>query len=59
MFRKTLAGAAIGDVLTSMIVTASEAGANVFEYFNFLQQNKDKVKAEPGKYLPWNYLENS
>tara|TARA_B110001454_G_scaffold209803_1_gene223677 strand:+ start:910 stop:2499 length:1590 start_codon:yes stop_codon:yes gene_type:complete len=59
MFRKTLAGAAIGDVITSMIVTASEAGANVFEYFNFLQQNKDKVKAEPEKYLPWNYLENS
>jgi transposase len=59
MFRKTLAGAAIGDVITSMIVTAGEAGSNVFEYFNFLQQNKDKVKAEPEKHLPWNYLENS
>lgn len=58
MFHKTLNGANIGDVITSMIATASEAGANVFEYFTILQQNKDKVKANPEKYLPWNYLEN-
>ena len=58
MFKKTLAGASIGDVITSMIATASEAGINVFEYFTHLQQHKDEVKRTPEKFLPWNYLEN-
>ncbi len=34
MFHKTLLGATIGDIITSMIATASEAGINVFNYFN-------------------------
>ena len=59
MFHKTLFGATVGDVITSMIATAAEAGANVFEYFTVVQQNKDDVKANPESYLPWNYLENS
>lgn len=59
MFHKTLLGATIGDVITSMIATGSEAGINVFEYFTVLQRDKEKVKATPENYLPWNYLENS
>jgi transposase len=59
MFHKTLLGATIGDVITSMIASASEAGINVFEYFTVLQQEQEKVKTNPGNYLPWNYLENS
>jgi transposase len=59
MFHKTLHGATIGDVITSMIATAARAGVNVFEYFTVLQQNKEKVRANPENYLPWNYLENS
>ena len=58
MFHKTLHGATIGDVITSMIATASRAGINVFDYFTALQQNKEKVRADPESYLPWNYLEN-
>jgi hypothetical protein len=38
MFHKTLLGATIGDVITSMIATGSEAGINVFEYFTVLQR---------------------
>lgn len=59
MFHKTLLGATIGDVITSMIATGSEAGINVFDYFTVLQRDKDKVKTNPENYLPWNYLENS
>lgn len=59
MFHKTLLGATIGDVITSMIATGSEAGINVFDYFTVLQRDKEKVKANPENYLPWNYLENS
>ena len=58
MFRKTLNGATIGDVITSMIATAAQAGVNVFEYFTVLQQNRVEVKMHPENYLPWNYLEN-
>ena len=59
MFHKTLNGATIGDVITSMIATAARAGVNVFEYFTTLQQNKEKVKVNPENYQPWNYRENS
>jgi len=58
MFHKTLFGAVVGDVITSMIATGAEAGRNVFDYFNELQRNKGKVKANPENYLPWNYREN-
>jgi transposase len=59
MFHKTLLGATIGDVITSMIASASEAGINVFDYFTVLQQSQEKVKTTPENYLPWNYLENN
>lgn len=58
MFHKTQHGATVGDVITSMIATASQAGINVFDYFTSLQKNRVKVKANPENYLPWNYLEN-
>ena len=54
-FFKTGSGAAIGDVITSLIATATEASANPVDYFNVLQRNTDDVKAHPEKYLPWNY----
>ena len=57
MFHKTLHGATIGDIITSMIASASEAGINVFEYFTTLQREKSQVRANPERYLPWNYLD--
>jgi len=59
MFHKTLLGATIGDVITSVIATGSEAGINVFDYFTTLQREKAQVKAHPENYLPWNYLAKS
>ena len=59
MFYKTLSGASISDVITSIIATAGKAGINVFNYFNLLQREREKVIANPENYLPWNYLENS
>lgn len=55
MFRKTLAGASIGDVLTSLIATAQQNDVNIFDYFNVLQQNQQDVAQHPENYLPWNY----
>jgi transposase len=59
MFHKTLLGATIGDVITSMIATGSEAGVNVMDYFTLLQREQKQAKAHPENYLPWNYLKNS
>ncbi|WP_157828209.1 hypothetical protein [Paraglaciecola sp. MB-3u-78] len=56
MFHKTLLGATIGDVITSMIATGSEAGVNVMDYFTLLQREQEQAKAHPENYLPWNYL---
>ena len=52
MFYKTLSGASISDVITSIIATAGKAGVNVFNYFNLLQREREKVKANPENYLP-------
>ena len=41
MFHKTLLGATIGDVITSMIATGSEAGVNVMDYFTVLQREQE------------------
>ena len=58
MFHKTQAGASIGDVITSLIATAGQAGINVFNYFNLLQRERTQVAAHPERYLPWNYEQN-
>lgn len=58
MFHRNQTGATIGDIVTSLIATASEAQINVFEYFILLQQEKEAVKANPAKFLPWNYTAN-
>lgn len=57
-FFKSSVGAAVGDVLTSIIATCSINGVNAFEYLNTLQRNADDVKAHPAKYLPWNFKDN-
>ncbi|CBL43781.1 transposase [gamma proteobacterium HdN1] len=45
----------VGCALTSLIMTAVEAGVNVFEYLNVLQENRFWVGREPERWLPWNY----
>jgi len=57
-FYKTLAGAAISDVITSCIATAMHADVNVFDYFNAVQKNSLEVKKDPMNWLPWNYTQN-
>ena len=58
LFFKTQVGAAIGDVLTSMIATCHLNGVNPYEYLIQLQSHQDAVKADPMKWLPWNYQDN-
>jgi hypothetical protein len=58
MFHKTQAGASIADVIMAMIATAAGAGVNVLDYFNTVQRKQIEVKANPERFLPWNYQSN-
>jgi len=55
---KTEFGAKVGDILMSVIQTASDSGINVFKYLTDLQVHNERVKNNPELWLPWNYLLN-
>jgi len=55
LFFKTQNGADVSDVITSVLATCTECGANAFDYLQCLQRNQLAVKAAPDKWLPWNY----
>jgi hypothetical protein len=57
LFFKTLAGAAVSDVLTSLIATSEKAGINTFDYLIVLQRHAAAVKRQPEQWLPWHYAE--
>lgn len=56
-FYKTLAGAEVGDVVTSLLATCETNNVNCFEYFVALQQNRFVAGRNPEQWLPWNYQE--
>lgn len=57
-FYKTLAGAAVSDVITSTIATCVRAGVNPFDYLIAIQRHQLLVKEHPEAWLPWNYPQN-
>lgn len=59
LFYKTEHGAAVGDIITSLVETCALSKVNVFDYLVTLLRNARAVRAAPGRWLPWNYQENS
>jgi len=55
MFYKTLHGAEIGNILTSLIVTAKLSNENPIKYLIALQDNKSSVFKDPAAWMPWRY----
>lgn len=55
MFYKTMAGAWIGDILTSLIETARIAKKNPVDYLEAIQKHARHAREHPEKWLPWNY----
>ena len=41
----------------SLIHTAELSGANTFDYLCELQRHAERVKEDPGQWMPWNYRE--
>ena len=52
---KTENGARVGDLFMSIIHTCRLNEVNPFNYLTALQQNAGAVKANPGRWLPWNF----
>jgi rubredoxin len=57
LFYKNPKGALVGDVLMSVIQTATAAQQNVFKYLTALVTHQQDVKDQPEKWLPWLYLQ--
>jgi len=57
LFYKTESGAKVGDILMSLIQTATQAGVNPFLYLTALQKHKPVVAQNPERWFPWNYEE--
>ena len=58
LFYKTQNGAAVGDLLMSLIYTCQLCGANAFDYFTELQNHLPGVARDPPRWMPWNYRES-
>jgi hypothetical protein len=56
LFYKTEHGAAVGDVITSLVETCALNKVNIFDYLLTLLGNAREVRRAPSQWLPWNYL---
>jgi hypothetical protein len=56
LFYKTEHGAAVGDILMSLIETCRLNGVNAWEYLLTLVRERAAARQNPAAYLPWNYV---
>src|SRR6266446_1624283 len=55
LFYRTQHGADVGDLFTSLIHTCDLNKVNSFDYLTELQRHAAELKANPAKWMPWNY----
>src|SRR5262249_46677234 len=55
LFYKTEHGAAVGDILASLIQTCRLNGINGWDYLVTIIREKSDARRHPDLYLPWNY----
>lgn len=55
LFFKTEHGAAVGDILASLIQTCRLNGINAWGYLVWIIRHKSEARRNPHLYLPWNY----
>lgn len=57
MHYRTQHGAHVGDCFMTVIETCRANDANPFDYMLAVVRNQEAVKADPGRWMPWNYTE--
>jgi transposase len=55
LFFRTEHGAAVGDILMSVIETCRANGVGAAEYLAHIVRNASGVRQQPGRWLPWSY----
>jgi hypothetical protein len=55
LFYKTMRGAAVGDLYMSLIHSCYYSRVDPFDYLTQLQRHHERVQANPGDWMPWNY----
>lgn len=55
LFYKTEHGAAVGDILLSIIETCRLNQINAWDYLVAVVRHGRAVRRDPGSWLPWNY----
>lgn len=55
LFYKTEHGAAIGDLLMSLIESCGLNGVSAWDYLLAVASNPESVRGDPQAWLPWNY----
>lgn len=55
LYYRTERGAWVGDLFMSLIHTCSLMKINAFEYLTVLLRNANRLAADPGRWMPWNY----
>jgi hypothetical protein len=55
LFFKNEHGAAVGDILASLIQTCRLNGVNAWDYLVTIIRNRSDARRNPRLYLPWNY----
>jgi transposase len=55
LFFKTEHGAAVGDILGSLIQTCRLNGINPWDHLVTIMRRQKEVRREPQMFLPWNY----
>lgn len=55
LFFKNEIGSAVADIHMSLIITAQSHNCQILDYLRDLLRYRDQVKANPEKFLPWNY----
>ena len=56
LFFRTEHGAAIGDLLFSLIETCQQNGVSAWDYLVSLVRHARAVRGDPSRWLPWNYM---
>ncbi len=57
LFYRTFTGALVGDIFMSIISTCVQNKINPFHYLTEIEKHAAEVRADPDRWLPWNYLQ--
>jgi transposase len=55
LFYRSQQGADVGDLFMSLVQTCRSHGVNPFDYMLAVIANVASAKADPGRWMPWNY----